>query len=483
MEATRRAPRYHRRILWSSLYKHARSLVVERIRPEHGQLAYRIADSIASRLESRTAKTVVRLTCRDAKNVEHQAVYASRILSLLHIPRHVNPRRGYLLVVAQPGQRLKVLSASLCLSEANIYGVEPPLIHGICVLVSKKRLDREDVGELADRAIYAGMSVLEEHGLRRFVAMMGYDSRLDLRLKPCLVLLAEKARMADEISVVIGDGAEETRIRVPLLEPRWSLSDLPEKLAEELEDLVVKPIEMEANFAPKGMIIIGPPGVGKTVTAEAIAKALKRKILELTPSTYRSMWYGMTEKALTAILREACKRNRELVVLVDDAEFISSRTYTMHEAHVSEITTFLRMLQRPDHPFTVLTSNAPHLVDPALLRPGRIDITMIVGYPDREFRRIIAEKAVKRYNIKASEQVIEEAARISRWYSHAEVDALIRMAAAKGRGEITMETLEWAKKRIPINESERRSIQDRLRWLASRTQGMTITYIPSEEKI
>ncbi|HIH91072.1 ATP-binding protein [Ignicoccus hospitalis] len=281
----------------------------------------------------------------------------------------------------------------------------------------------------------------------------------------------------NEIKIDVRDGHESIKITIPLRVPEWSLDDFPEELGEELRTLVIDPITNKMAFAPKGMLLVGPPGVGKTILVEAVAGGLGRKLLELEPGMYRSMWYGQTEKILKEIFNAVSKRKDEVVVLIDDAEFLMDRGLAVHEGYVSEMNVFLKLLQNRERPLIAMTTNHPQLLDQALVRPGRVDLAVIVGYPDKEFRRKIVERAAKRYELKMDEHLIEKVVRVTRWFSNAEIDSLIRMAAAKGKGKITEESVEWARRRFHIDEGERERLQESLRWYANKLQGMVVSYV------
>jgi SpoVK/Ycf46/Vps4 family AAA+-type ATPase len=125
----------------------------------------------------------------------------------------------------------------------------------------------------------------------------------------------------------------------------------------------------------------------------------------------------------------------------------------------------------------------PEILDPALIRPGRIDVVILMGYPDREFRKYIAMRSAKRYGIQLEPEKAELIASLTRWFTHAEIDALVRLAASKGEGKIDEESIMWARQQFVINESMRKAIQDRLRWFAENFQGITIKYVASEAEI
>lgn len=302
------------------------------------------------------------------------------------------------------------------------------------------------------------------------------------RTQTFLIIFENKREEDKYIEISIPEFHENMKIKIPIRLSTWSLEDLPLKLKNELETVIIKPVAKAAPYAPRGILITGPPGVGKSVTAEIIASSLKLKMIELRPSIYRSMWYGLTEKILDSILKEI-KHRKNSLILLDDADFLVGRHVSFHETHISEITILLRYLQDESRPLTVLTTNVPELLDPALVRPGRIDVVVVMGYPDKEFRKQIALKSTKRYGIDLNPDLLEVIAKLSRWFSNAEVEALIRLAASKGEGNITEESILWARQRFNINEQMRSSIQNQLKWFGEQFQGIAIKYIPSDNEI
>jgi SpoVK/Ycf46/Vps4 family AAA+-type ATPase len=150
--------------------------------------------------------------------------------------------------------------------------------------------------------------------------------------------------MGEEVRVKVEDGSDMVNLTLKLREPGWSLDDFPKTLAEELRYLVVNPIKEDKSYGVRGMIVVGPPGMGKSVLVEAIAKEMGKRIVDIEPATYRSMWYGHTEKILRGIFNSLKKRD-DIVVLIDDAEFLMNRNMMLHEGSVSELSTFLKIFQ------------------------------------------------------------------------------------------------------------------------------------------
>ena len=341
------------------------------------------------------------------------------------------------------------------------------------ILLSNKRSGIKNVPEFLKESHQTLLEMAKE-------MTMPYLNWERVKVLGSVATVVAKSFGDSEIRVYAGEGGEGV-IVIPLRRPKWSLNDFPDELAEELRTLVVEPIKSGMKVAPKGLLLLGPPGVGKTLMVEAIAKELGKKIMELDPGTYRSMWYGQTEKILKNILKKAMSRD-DIVILLDDAEFLMDRGMSVHEAYVSEMNIFLKMLQAEKRPLIAMTTNHPQLMDQALIRPGRIDVLIAVGYPDKKFRRKIVENVLKRYGVEASEEMKDKIVRVTKWFSNAEIDALIRMAVAKGKGKITDESLMWARNRFNINETERQRMQEGIKWFVNKMQGMVISYVkePSE---
>ncbi len=328
-------------------------------------------------------------------------------------------------------------------------------------------------------------NTLKSNGFDEFINSLGYRGYSLVGSRTLIYNIVIKDRSRDYIEINIREGIENIKVKIDLKKPEWDLSVFPRRLVEDLETLIVNPIKSGALYAPKGAIIIGPPGVGKSVLANAIANSIGLRIVDVKPSIYRSMWYGMTEKILDKLLNRLLRMSN-VAVVIDDAEFLLNRSSSIHEVHVSEISLLLKYLQEPNKPMTILTSNMPNLIDPAILRPGRIDVAIVLGYPDREFRRLIISYTLNKLGIdpgSVGDSVFEELVYKTRWFNSAEIDSFIRMALARGGGKITSEAVEWARRKINIDPYNRESEQRFLRWSVSQFSNIVISYIPDERMI
>ena len=490
------------RILWSSLAKDARSILIPFKKIKEGYYTYTIVQTLTPyiRLTINEIRSGERISTKNILlRIKHRNLlpeelgYALNLLSLVQLPRlarYLPPTSPPIaMIYFLSSNKLELVASTLTYIEASkehllTNPIEPFLI---IVVGSSKAVDPNKVKGLIEKRVKTDIDATLQHALPVIEKSLQFTPRKQRHLVGTgipvkIFLVVAPSFTTKEISIEFSDGIEVHRITIPLRRSNWRLSDFPEKIASEIKTILVNPYKSNKPYAPRGAIIVGPPGVGKTSLAEAIADAMNTKIVKLTPSTYRSMWYGATERILTSIF-DKLRDRKDVTILIDDAEFMTGRHYAIHEVSIAEISILLNTLQDPRRPFTILTSNAPELIDPALLRPGRIDAIILLGYPDRDSRRKAVEVLVKRYGIKANREIIEDIVVKTKWFTHAELDALIRLAASMGNGVLTPDSIEWAYRKFNINDSERRRIQDYMRWYVEKLQGMIISFIAGETDI
>lgn len=142
----------------------------------------------------------------------------------------------------------------------------------------------------------------------------------------------------------------------------------------------------------RGVLLSGPPGTGKTLLARALAHECAASFHLINGPEIISKWHGESEANLRRIFEEA-RAAAPAVVLIDEVDSIApdrSRVNHNHEAVlVSQLLTLLDGLVDRGQVVVIATTNRPELVDPALRRPGRLDLLLEIGLPDEQARRDI----------------------------------------------------------------------------------------------
>lgn len=238
--------------------------------------------------------------------------------------------------------------------------------------------------------------------------------------------IAGRSKALEEISLTTGDLVRmdsTSRLAVERLgtqEQKHLLEEVPQvrwedvggqaKALEEIRKAVVNPI-LHADLyrryrfkAPRGFLLYGPPGCGKTLIGKATAHYMAQKLGEKEGREIRgvffhikgpeifNMWLGESERIVRELFeqgREAKKRGDFPVLFIDEAEAIlgtrrSMRSFNIHNTLVPMFCAEMDGLGGSDGFMVILATNRPEMIDPAVLRPGRIDRKIRVVRPDRD---------------------------------------------------------------------------------------------------
>ncbi len=176
----------------------------------------------------------------------------------------------------------------------------------------------------------------------------------------------------------------------------WSdiggLEDAKQELKEAVEWPMKYPMLFKQTGAhpPKGILLYGAPGTGKTMLAKAVATESEGNFISVKGPEFLSKWVGESEKAVRETFRKA-KQAAPCIIFFDEIDSITPTRGTGSDSHVTE-RVISQLLSEIDgleelHNITVIAaSNRPDIIDPALLRPGRIDRLIYVTPPDMDAR-------------------------------------------------------------------------------------------------
>ena len=271
-------------------------------------------------------------------------------------------------------------------------------------------------------------------------AMRRYLPSIDLETEkiPASVLLSMQIRLSDfyeAMHEVVPTAMREfyvERPRVPWAEV-GGLKDVKRALADNLLLALREPskfVKMGVK-PPRGALLYGPPGCGKTMLGRALAAESGANMIMVRGPEMLSKWVGESEKAVREIFRKA-KASSPCVVVFDEMDALArNRSEDGIAAGDSVLTQMLAEMEDvgPSSRVVVLgMTNRPDLLDAALLRTGRLDLVLYVPPPDEAGRLEITRTLTARMPL-ADDVKLEEISVATRNYTGADLAALCREAA------------------------------------------------------
>ena len=180
----------------------------------------------------------------------------------------------------------------------------------------------------------------------------------------------------------------------------------------------------------KGLLLYGPPGCSKTLSAKAVATEAGLNFIAVKGAELLSMYVGESERALREVFRKARAASPSIIFFDEIAAMGASSNATGQHGALNVLTTLLNELDGIEllkGVFVLAATNKPEVLDPALMRAGRLDTVLYVGLPDFEARQEILQ--IRFRGMDVSEDVkIPEMARVTQGYSGAELVSICQKA-------------------------------------------------------
>ena len=275
------------------------------------------------------------------------------------------------------------------------------------------------------------------HALRRIlpeVWKLEKDQPIPKEVLEALKVTREDFEYA--LRVVQPSAMREVLIEVPKV--KWSnVGDL-EEVKEALREAVEWPLKYRESFRrlgiepPRGVLLYGPPGCGKTHVVKALANEAGVNFISIKAGELLSKWFGESEQRIREIFRKA-RQVAPSIIFFDEIDAIAPRRGLWGDSHatervVSQLLTEMSGLEELKDVVVIAATNRPDILDPALLRPGRFDKLIYVPAPNKEGRLEILKVHTK--NMPVGKDVnLEEIAKRTQGYSGADLEAVCREAA------------------------------------------------------
>ncbi len=210
-----------------------------------------------------------------------------------------------------------------------------------------------------------------------------------------------------------------------------------EEVKQALKEAVEWPLKAPERFTrlgiqpPKGILLHGPPGCGKTLLARAVATESEANFISIRGPEIFSKWVGESEKAIREIFRKARLAAPSIIFFDEFDSIVPARggggDSRVAERVISQLLTEIDGLLSLQNIVVIAATNRPDIIDPAVLRPGRFDRRVYVPPPDAEARLKILQ--IKTKEMPLEKVKVEELAKKMQGYSGADIDAICREAA------------------------------------------------------
>ncbi len=241
---------------------------------------------------------------------------------------------------------------------------------------------------------------------------------------------------------------------------------------EELEEIVEflknpgKYNDLGAKI-PKGVLLVGPPGTGKTLLARAVAGEAGVPFFSISGSDFVEMFVGVGASRVRDLFEHA-KKHSPCIIFIDEIDAVGRQRGTgLGGGHDEREQTLNQMLVEMDGfganegVIVIAATNRPDILDPALLRPGRFDRQVTVGYPDILGREAILKVHARKKPL-APDVRLKTVAKTTAGFTGADLANLLNeaalLAARRGKKAITMQEVEEATIKVVVGTEKKSKV-------------------------
>lgn len=274
-------------------------------------------------------------------------------------------------------------------------------------------------------------TITERHMLEAIVKVLQVKGRIDkdlaVRVKVILSLLNQKKDEKKGFARLVGDVPDEIKALVQQIK----------------NDALFKKFKLEL---PKGILLSGPPGTGKTSLVRALSEEAGCEFMAVSGAEFIDSLVGGGAQKIRDMFKEARQKavnseSKKTIIFIDEIDSIGKRQGNPLDSTITELLTQMDGFEQDDSIMVIAASNHPENIDPALLRPGRFNKIIKIGLPDVGKRELILKFYAQGIPL-AADVNLKKIAQASNNFSPADLKELIQKASQVALQENVQEVKE-----------------------------------------
>ena len=271
--------------------------------------------------------------------------------------------------------------------------------------------------------------------LKRLIPLINKETGNHLSKEIMDKLIITQEDFSDALNVVEPSAIREIMVTIP--NTKWEAVGGLENIKQELKEMIEWPMKHKTLFEevgvqpPRGVLLYGLPGTGKTLLAKAIATEANANFISVKGPEIYNKWVGESEKKIRDIFKKA-RQLAPSIIFIDEIDSITGTRYgeignDAKNNVVAQLLTEIDGVSNLKDIVIIGATNRIDMVDSAFLRPGRFEKILLIPLPDLKTREKIFEVYVNKMNVD-SKIKISELAKETEGFSGADIEAVCREA-------------------------------------------------------